>query len=69
MYCRTAVCRIIFFPFWIGVENRLYDFFLGLKSAVKEDSLIVLLDIDDVSIEKSAYIRGRAIRLQKAWKR
>ena len=39
------------FPFWIGVENRLYDFFLGLKSDVKEDSSIVLLDIDDVSIE------------------
>ena len=40
------------FPFWTGVENRLYDFFLGLKSDVKEDSSIVLLDIDDVSIEK-----------------
>ena len=40
------------FPFWINVENRLYDFFLGLKTDVKEDSSIVLLDIDDVSIEK-----------------
>ena len=43
---------VYLFPFWIGVENRLYDFFLGLKSDVKEDSSIVLLDIDDVSIEK-----------------
>jgi len=43
---------VYLFPFWIGVENRLYDFFLGLKSEVKEDSSIVLLDIDDVSIEK-----------------
>ena len=40
------------FPFWVGVENRFYDFFLGLKSDVKEDSSIVLLDIDDVSIEQ-----------------
>ena len=40
------------FPFWAGVENRLYDFFLGLKADVKEDSSIVLLDIDDVSITK-----------------
>ena len=40
------------FPFWTGLENRLYDFALGLKSDVKEDSSIVLLDIDDVSIER-----------------
>lgn len=46
------MCRLYVFPFWVGVENRLYDFFLGLKSDVKEDSSIVLLDIDDISIEK-----------------
>ena len=43
---------VYLFPFWIGVENRFYDFFLGLKSDVKEDPSIVLLDIDDVSIER-----------------
>ena len=40
------------FPFWRGLEDRLYDFFLGLKSDVKEDTSIVLLDIDDISIER-----------------
>ena len=30
------------FPFWTGVENRVYDFSLGLKSGVKEDPSIVL---------------------------
>lgn len=39
-------------PWWIGAENRLYDIFLALKSEVREDSSIVLLDIDDLSIEK-----------------
>lgn len=37
---------------WIGVENRLYDLFLALKPEVIEDTSIVLLDIDDISIEK-----------------
>ncbi|MEL3905484.1 MAG: CHASE2 domain-containing protein [Treponema sp.] len=40
------------FPWWVGAENRLYDVFLSLKSEVREDQSIVLLDIDDISIEK-----------------
>jgi adenylate cyclase len=32
------------------LELRLYDFFLGLKNPVKQDSTIVLLDVDEGSI-------------------
>ena len=33
------------------LELRLYDFFLGLKPPVKQDSSIVLLDVDETSID------------------
>ncbi|MGP1594538.1 MAG: CHASE2 domain-containing protein [Treponema sp.] len=40
------------FPAWIGIENRMYDTFLAAKPEVAEDTSIVLLDIDDISIEE-----------------
>ena len=40
------------FPLWNNIENSMYDLFLALKPQVMEDPSIVLLDIDDVSIEK-----------------
>lgn len=40
------------FEFWRTIEYGMYDLFLGMKPAVKEDPSIVLLDIDDTSIDK-----------------
>ncbi|MBU0929238.1 MAG: CHASE2 domain-containing protein [Spirochaetes bacterium] len=39
-------------PAWRDLENGAYDLFLHLKPAVEQDRSIVLLDIDDTSIEK-----------------
>lgn len=38
-------------PAWRNLEYGVYDIFLHLKPAVKEDPSIVLLDIDDTSID------------------
>ncbi len=38
------------FPFWNGMEKGIYDLFLHMKPAVKEDPSIRLLNIDDESI-------------------
>lgn len=40
------------FDFWRTIEYQAYDMFLGIKPKVKEDPSIVLLDIDDASIDK-----------------
>jgi len=39
-------------PFFIRMEGGLYDIYLGLKPAVKENSSITLLDVDDEAIDK-----------------
>ncbi len=39
-------------PAWQKLEFGAYDIFLAMKPAVAEDASIVLLDIDDTSIEK-----------------
>lgn len=39
-------------PAWRDLEHGAYDLFLGLKPAVAEDGAIVLLDIEDTSIDK-----------------
>ncbi len=40
------------FPFWNDMEKGIYDLFLHMKSSVKEDPSIRLLNIDDESIMK-----------------
>ncbi len=39
-------------PAWQNLEHGAYDLFLWLKPAVRQDPSIVLLDIDDASIDK-----------------
>ena len=39
-------------PAWRDLEHGAYDLFLRLKPAVAEDGAIVLLDIEDASIDK-----------------
>ena len=43
---------LTWFNVFLRIENRLYDAFLHLKKDVPEDSRILLLDVDDTSIEK-----------------
>jgi len=47
----TAMALLYLVPAWRSLERRAYDLFLGIKPAVAEDRSIVLLDIDDPSID------------------
>ena len=48
----VAIALLYLFPGWRILEYSAYDMFLGLKKPVVEDPSIVLLDIDDASIDK-----------------
>ncbi len=48
----SALALLYLAPGWRSLERRIYDMFLGLKPAVEEDASIVLLDIDDPSIDE-----------------
>lgn len=47
----VAIALLYFVPAWRRLEYGAYDAFLRLKSSVVEDPSIVLLDIDDTSID------------------
>jgi len=47
----VAFALLYLLPAWQNIEYSAYDMFLRLKPAVKEDASIVLLDIDDTSID------------------
>jgi len=48
----VAISLLYLLPAWRILDYGAYDMFLGLKQAVAEDRSIVLLDIDDASIDK-----------------
>lgn len=43
---------LTYFNVFLSLENRLYDSFLHIKKDIPEEQRILLLDVDDISIEK-----------------
>ncbi|MBI9105849.1 MAG: adenylate/guanylate cyclase domain-containing protein [Spirochaetales bacterium] len=43
---------LTYFNVFLNVENRLYDTFLHIKNEISEEQRILLIDVDDTSIEK-----------------
>ncbi|WP_319416860.1 CHASE2 domain-containing protein [Marispirochaeta aestuarii] len=46
----VITCSLFLFPGLRGADRRIYDTFLHIKPAVKEESSLLLLDIDDLAI-------------------
>ncbi|GAB1432300.1 CHASE2 domain-containing protein [Spirochaetota bacterium] len=51
VFIGLAFALLYLAPAWQNLERRAYDLFLNFKPSVKEDASIILLDIDDPSID------------------